>query len=281
MVDTTPNIRTVLDTTHRELLLLWRRQFAIEAFVVELERVTREEIFDINDELRWIEILDLRDKNIIDFASWARALCSKGGLFDLINSDDHRDTFSSPRKWGLSKSDGSRQDPFDEGYAAARKRLFGEAIGPTIIAKDTEGLRTSFEQRVAPIMHDAANHRIDIYHRVEGTKAEPKMLGDADSRALYEYAHTFLNDLSLVSDGFTFALSNIAFGSTSQHAEEAVDAILLPRYARRLAIRAGIDRQELYGALHAEPHDKTGKPAFNNPDAVHRVLAHLGLVKKT
>lgn len=58
-----PDLRMVIDGEHEELLRLRKRQYAIEALVGEIERVTRGQTFDIHNDIRWVQMLDYREEH--------------------------------------------------------------------------------------------------------------------------------------------------------------------------------------------------------------------------
>jgi hypothetical protein len=268
-----PDLRTLLQDTHRDLLLLRRRQYALEAFLQEVEKTSREETFDIHNELRWLQILDFRDKNVIDLASWAKAIYSKGGLFGVMRAH-HLAAFPSGRTWGLDMPE-HRQEGADEQHAETRRRLFGQAVGPKLKPDDVQVLHDSFAKTFEPVVLDRHENRAHVYER--GGSGTARMLDVTETRELFDHAHRMLNGLSLLAFGSTTGDANMNLTSVEGDAEDLVDELMLPRYARIRMVQAGVERATVYDALHARQHDPGGKPAFNSAKAVRRVLVDLGL----
>ncbi len=62
------------------LMQVARRQYALEAFLKELDRATRLKPFRIWNDVLWMMVLDSRDMLVIHPASWTKGVCQKGGL---------------------------------------------------------------------------------------------------------------------------------------------------------------------------------------------------------
>lgn len=269
------SLRDLLLDAHEKVLLLRRRQFSLEAFIEELNRVSRLETFDIHNDLRWLHVLDMRDKNVIDFASWAKGAYSKGGMFGALCAH-HLAAFPAKRAWG---QDGERDEARDAAYTAKRKRLFGEGVGAALKPADVNVLHTAFSTLFEPLVKDRHENRAHIYER--GGTGLATMLDVSETAALYDYAQTVLADLALVGLGAGIGVTNLSNASVTDDAKDLIDDILLPRHARQKIEPADVDRDGFYAKLHEIPHDAGGKPAFNHRDTVYRVMTDLGMARRT
>jgi hypothetical protein len=126
-------------------------------------------------------------------------------------------------------------------------------------------------------VQDRHQNRAHIYEKNSAGTA--KMLDHDESRGYFEYFQGVLNDLALVAFGAKWSLHDMNIMSSEADAQDLVDQLILTRQARRKIDRGDIERDALYDALHADPHDRDGKPAFNSAKAIFNVLAKRGLVK--
>lgn len=265
------DLRVLIANAHGALLHLRRRQYALHAFHAEVERVSRGATFDLHNDVRWIQLLDFRDKNVIDLASWAKGHYSPGGLFGAIQADHLRSLSSQP-----APSDDSYRDALQaKGYAEARARLFGANVETKVKPENVAALRDAFANAFAPVVQDRHENRAHLYEK--NNMGTAKMLALDETHAAFEYAHRVLNDLSLLGCASTNADVDLNVTSVELDAEDLADELLIPRYARRLLARSDVSRDVFYDALHAQPHDAAGKPAFNSREAVERALVALGI----
>jgi len=253
MVANSPGLEEFFRTAHHKLLDLQRRQFALEAFDREHQAATRGKEYWIANDVVWTAMLDVRDKNVIDFASWAVGAYTPGGggLFGLLKARYLPD-LPPKRKWGRTDAeDGHLRELTDKGFTEARARLFPSAAGRKVRHEDVDELITIFEQKLRPLVDDRHRNRANVH---EGKNAgNAKMLELLETQELYRYGRSVLNDLCLVSMGATWEENDMNFASVGDTAEELVDMIVLPRWFRRETAKAGLSREAVYEALHADP----------------------------
>lgn len=64
----------------QDLMQVARRQYALEAFLKELDRVTHAKPFRIWNDILWTMVLDTRDMLVIHLASWTKGIYGRSGL---------------------------------------------------------------------------------------------------------------------------------------------------------------------------------------------------------
>ena len=256
---TTPTFDELLREAHYELFELTRRQYALEAFEEEHQRATLGKEYWVADDIVWTTILDMRDKNIIDFASWAVGAYKPGsrGFFGVLKGRYVPD-LPLRRKWGR-RDESSSAPEFDQTFSDAVQRLFPNAKGK-LRHEDIDELTTRFQAKLKPLIDDRHQNRAHVFegkHQV----GSAKMLEIGEVRELYKFARDVLNDLGLMSLGKTWAEVNLTLVQPEDTAEEFVDMLVLPRWFRRAIAARGLSRGQAYEALHNAP----GKGLFNDP----------------
>lgn len=265
-----PDLPSLLRAAHRQLLSLRRRQHALEAFKGELDRVARGKTFDIVNDIRWGMLLDTRDKNVIDLASWAKAAYSPGGFFGQLRAH-HQSAFAMPRAPKTPPT--GREAANAMAITAARTRLFGDAHATTPTASNLDGVREAFRLTVEPVVKDRHENRAHLYEK--GGTGNAHMLDVDGMGELFATLRQTLNDLTLLAENATWADVDLNHANVEYDAEDVVDEVLLPRYLRHRIVRHEVARDAVYSALHELPHDVDGKPAFNRAATVRRVVASL------
>src|SRR5688572_23370287 len=99
-------MRELLARLDDELGFITQRLFVLEAFAIELDRVTRGKPFRIWGSAVWMMALDSRDAYVMHLASWVKAAYSKGGALGQLQAHHVRDF---PRKW-RQRGDGPKHD---------------------------------------------------------------------------------------------------------------------------------------------------------------------------
>ena len=83
----TSPLATLLNRHHYQLIDVARRQFVMEAFTKEVDRVTRGREFRIANGPIWMMLLDSRDVMVVHLASWAKGIYQPGGLIGQLRAD--------------------------------------------------------------------------------------------------------------------------------------------------------------------------------------------------
>lgn len=253
------SLADLLQDAQEKLLALRRRQFVLDAFQAELDRVSRGEMCSFHNDIVWTLLLDHRDKNVIDLASWAKAAYSPGGLFGAIQAH-HPKALAKKRTWGSDEDDHLAR-LLDANFFARHEALFSRS---NVKPEDIAILRNEFSLAVDPLMADRNNHRAHIF---ESEPGDVRMLDLGEVRELYDAIRDLLNDLSLLSVGSTWELVNLNAADTSATACELVDMILLPEWVRRQMGKQGHTRESVYDSLHA---DLAARPAAGNFNSLDR-----------
>lgn len=90
-------LRGRLDTVENQLLSLARRQFLLDSFLAEFERVSRLKESKFWGVSLYMMILDHRDAHVIHLGSWAKSVYEPGGLLRQIQGN-HLRAFACKRR---------------------------------------------------------------------------------------------------------------------------------------------------------------------------------------
>jgi hypothetical protein len=256
----TDALSALLDKFDGQLHHLARRQFLVEAFQADLDKVTRGEGFRIRNGVLWIMSLDTRDTLVVHLASWARGVYQPGGLIDRLRADHARD-LPTERPAGPHDDDPSWSAMRDREHAGALARLFPGTSEPYPTDSQFEQLRDTFVARMKPVVDDAAN-RVRPYDP-DPQAGSVKMLDFPALREAISYAERLMNDLSMVGRHTEHDHREMNTPDAADVVPDMVDAILLgpPKQIER--VRDGLDRIAFYDELH---HRQAKEPAqyFND-----------------
>jgi hypothetical protein len=238
-----------IEEKENQLLSLTRRQYILEAFIVELDRVSRLKESKWWGDSMFLMLLDFRDQHVTHFASWAKSIYETGGLLSHVSeiplkrrkSDKARETNDQ----GLAAE-------LDRGHNASRERLFPGASGCHPSGKAVATLREDFKARMDPVLQDRHENRAHPYEGA-GT-GTAKMLDFPELRELITYAEEFMNDMRLLNSGTTLHYHDMSFISSEALAKDLVDILLLGPEFRRDAVMGAKNRETFYAELHAR-HD--------------------------
>jgi hypothetical protein len=237
------------------LLVIGRRLGALEAFLAELDRVTRGKPFHVWNGLQWLLLLDSRDILVVHLASWAKSVYEPGGLLGQIGANHLRDLSRKliPTERDLADAHFMRlRSKFRE---EAFARLFPNATDAHPKPPDVDGLRDSFSAKMKPVLEDRHANRAHPFERKKGSAA---MLELSQMRELYDYSTKMMNDLRLVGCDSTFGYPE---GSWDKGAAiDLVDALLIGTSSRMRIVRGETPRDEYYARLH-ERHDALADPS--------------------
>lgn len=254
-------VEEFLHDEHIALLELERRQHLLEAIDAEWPRITRGKPYWIHDDSMFRAITDVDAMNVVDLCSWCIGAADADASL-LQRAKNHYIADLPPvRRWTLARHES--EDSYltrltDEGFIAARQRLFPKAQGRTLREADVEELIKSFAKRVLPLKDDRNKNRAHAYeHKTHGTAP---MLDLADVKKLYRDARQLLNDLCLVAFGSTWADVDLTSNNVSLSAEDMLDVVFLPNWFRREMAGSGMSREAIYEALHAD----SGPGNFND-----------------
>jgi hypothetical protein len=237
-------LRPLLSGFEDLLLDLECRQYALEAFKLDLERVTQGKEFRIWNDIVWLVLLDSRDMNIVHLASWAKSVYETGGLIGRLRAN-HMGSFSRAQQ-----RDG-RDVP---GHEEAFKRLFYCTCESTATPVAWVALREEFERQTKSIVD--ARHSLAHSHEKKHGKGSATMLERADLRATLDYAEKFMNDLSLVGFGRTMMVyGDMNAADATAVAEDLVDSLLLFPVRRQELFREKEQRDAYYADLRRR-HDE-------------------------
>jgi hypothetical protein len=257
----------LLDPFEWGLMEIERRQFVVEAFTADLDRVSRGKPFRIRNSVTWMLLLDTRDMLVVHLASWAKGIYRPGGFIGQLQASHGRsfpralppDNRSKEKPEWASRRDKERRDR-EHGESFAR--LFPNASG------DPDGaafgaLRDAFHLRMKPVVDDRDWNRAHAFEKVTGTTA---MLNIAELRALIEYAEQFLADVAMVGCHYMMDRPELNHPSGETVAPDLADVLLLGDSARAARLRGQLTRDDFYAGLHAR-HDAghpLGADAFFN-----------------
>jgi hypothetical protein len=235
-----------------DLMQVARRQYALEAFVKELDRATRFKPFRIWNDIVWMMVLDSRDMLVIHMASWVTGVCEKGGLIGQIRAHHVRELPAARRPTERTENNGHLREILDLGHQVAFARLFPGATGAHATAADLEGLKASLRQAADPLVKDRDENRAHVFE--QGGSGSAKMLDLTELRNTLAFIEQLLNDLRLVSCSSTMSHHDMNDADSTTVAEEMVESLLVGNSYRRAVVMEGHDREAFYQACH-ERHD--------------------------
>jgi hypothetical protein len=232
-----------LRNEENSLQWLTRRLFALEEVFSKLDESTKGKAFRIWNAPLWTMVIDSRDMHVTHFASWARSMFQKGGLFKQVQAHHLRD---------FKRSE----------HPTAFARLFPNATGNAPQPSDLKSLCDHFVERVEILVADRDANRAHLYERK--TRGRAKFLKPAELRTLTTEIEGLLNDLRRVACHSELGYHDHNDTPVDEAAIYAVDGILLGPRSRIRAGRAKADRDALYAQLH-RAHEKVSAsgPPFN------------------
>jgi hypothetical protein len=256
----TDALSDLLDKFDGQLHHLSRRQFLVEAFQAELDKVTRGEGFRIRNGVLWMMFLDTRDTLVTHLASWARGVYQPGGLIDQLRANHARD-LPTERPAESRDDDSSWRVRRDREHAEALARLFPDTSEPHPSDSQFDQLRDTFVARMKPVVDDAQN-RVRPYDP-DPQAGSVKMLDVPALRAAVSYAERLMNDLSMVGRHSEHDHQEMNTPDAADVVPDMVDAILLGPPEQIERVREGLDRTAFYDELHHR-QAKEAAQYFNN-----------------
>ncbi|HXJ19556.1 MAG TPA: hypothetical protein VMT03_04920 [Polyangia bacterium] len=256
-------LSALLDPFENQLHGVARRQFVLEAFKADLDKVTRGEEFRIRNGVLWLMLSDTRNSLVVHLASWARGVYHPGGLIDRLKAN-HAHDLPSRRPPGPLDSDPSWRAGRDREHADALSRLFPGMSEAYPNDSQFEQLRDALIARMKPVVDDASErvHPFDRDPQAESVKAlEVSALRDAIG-----YAERFMNDLNMVGCQTALDYREMNTPIAADVVPDMVDAILLGKPDRIERLRGELDRIAFYDELHHRnsAHPKRGSRFFND-----------------
>lgn len=251
---TAPTLDSLLKEVEDHVLFLRSRLYFLEAFVEELDRVTRGKPFVIWNDTVWTMVLDHRDALVVHLAGLAKSMYSKGGLFGQVRAHCLHE-FGPRRHWASDAKHDWERRRLDTDHAAAFARLFPQACGRKLRPSDIDALRDSFEAVVRQVVADRDGNRAHPF--------EKQRQGTAQMLAMHELAKVFdgvqdmLNDMRLVSSGSTLDYHDMSAVRCEDTAATIVDLVLMNAMVRLQMMPRGLDRSAVYDRMH-ELHDRLG-----------------------
>jgi hypothetical protein len=246
-----------------------RRLHVMRAFVDELTRVSRAKPFSIRNDILWNQMLDVRDKLVIDL--YSRTVEMRHGMKPLVKGVkppsmkkrglfvEIRDNYlaSLTRSYAPHPDDNEGEvKRYTKSKAEAFARLFPSCTADSPSAADVEELCERFRLHMVPLGEDRHKNRA---HAQEGEAGTVKMMSVPELEALFEYVEDMLQDLSTVSSLAWYAKQDMNNADCKETAADLIDQILLGSVGDVVRLTATRTRDELYARLH-EIHD-AGEPA--------------------
>ena len=270
-----PVLKDIIWERYVRALDIKRRLHVLRPFVAELDRVTRSKPFRFRNDIVWLEILDMRDKLVIDLYSLTVEM--RHGVKPLDPNVPFRG--SAKRKRGLfveirdhhlaSLTRTYVRHPDDDDYefrlytktkAEVFGRLFPSCTADSPTAAQVDELCERFRLRMVPLGDDRNKNRA---HALEGDAGLARMHTVPDLAELFEYVEGLLEDLSLVSSGSAFGGDNMVHADCKETAADQVDMILLGNISDIRQLTMTRTRDQLYDQLH-QIHDSS--PATEDGD---------------
>ena len=232
-----------------------RRQFLLEAFKADLDKVTHGEQFSIRNGALWLMFLDTRDTLVVHLASWARGVYQAGGLIDTIRTNQARD-LPLKRPPGPLDDVASLRASRDAEHADALARLFPGLSEEYPNDSQFDQLRDTFTARMKRVVDDASN-RVRPFDR-DPRAEEVKMHEIPELRDAISYAERFLNDLNMVGCQHALDHGERNTPNAAKVMPDMVDALLLGT-AEQIAQRRGtFDRIAFYDELRHRYANREG-----------------------
>ncbi len=256
-------LSALLDTFEHQLLGLTRRQFLIDAFQADLDKVTRGEPFRYRNEVLWRMFLDTRDAHVVSLASWARSVYQPDGLIDRLRAY-HAHDLPTKRPPGPLDDDPSWRAGRDREHADALARLFPGMPGAYPGDQQFDQLRDAFVARMKPVVEDASN-RVRPFDR-DPQVGSVKMLDFGELRDAIRYAEQLMNDLSMVGCQRKDDYRETNNPDAADVVPDLVDAIVLGAREEIERARGELDRIAFYDELRHRHATHTKRPTrfFND-----------------
>ncbi len=254
------------------------RWVMLDAFVRELDRVTRREPFTIMNELVWTAMIDARDMLVIHFSQW---ICSATGEGGVLTGLKHcpASTFyvcrkpkelpDSSRLVGPRLAEEQRRAfarEVRDAKHASRLALFAQLFPEAASASrspnhaDWDALMTRFEERLGPVVHDRNEHRAHP-HYGNGTRTSSAEMHDLERLLAHlEWAMTLLNELRVLTND-----APLKYEPPHQEngaAEGLVDLLLF----------GSRDQMDMLSGLSAAAHAGVGKFAWQYREALYEAM---------
>lgn len=257
-----PDLHAIIWERYIKALDIERRLHVIDAYVAELQRVSRGKPFRIRNEIVWNAMLDVRDKLTIDLFSltvemrhgmkpldpkvaertWRGSLKKKRGMF--VELRDHHCASLTRTYVPHADDDEYEIAMHTKGKAELFARVFPKCATESPTPADIDQLCEDFRIRMVPLGEDRNKNRA---HAFEGDIGKAKLLSPSEHEALFDYIKELLENLSLLSSGSAFADGG---RDCSETAADLVDQVLLGQISdvRRFTTRR--TREQLYERLH-------------------------------
>jgi len=274
----TPEPLALISHAQDELRVIRDRWVMLDAFVRELDRVTRGEPFTIMNELVWTAMIDARDMLVIHFAQWIRSATGTGGVLTRLK-DCPASTFYVRRRPSESLDSspiaGTRlteeqrrlyaREERDAGHAsrlALFATLFPEAAATPRAPNhaDWDALTTRFGERLGPVVHDRNHNRAHPRYGHGTWSSSAEMHDLAQLSAHLEWAMKLLNDLRVVLDD-----SQVVYSPPHEETGAAEGLVDLLLFGSR-------DRMDMLSGLSTAVHAGAGKYAWQYREALYEAM---------
>ncbi|MEZ4253897.1 MAG: hypothetical protein R3B99_37300 [Polyangiales bacterium] len=261
-----------------ELRMIRDRWVMLDAFVRELDRVTRREPFTIMNELVWTAMLDARDMLVVHFSQWIRSATSAGGVLTGLKHCP-ASSFYVPRKPkelpDSSRIVGPRLTEEQRRAFARERRDAGHASRLAVFAKlfpgaasvprapnraDWDALTTRFDERLGPVVQDRNHNRAHPRYGHGKWTSSAEMHDLEQLLAHLEWATTFLNDLRLLLDD-----SQLVYAPPHQETSAAEGLVDLLLFGSR-------DHMDALSGLSAAAHVGAGKYAWQYREPLYEAM---------
>jgi hypothetical protein len=277
-----PDLHGLVWERYVRTLDIKRRLHVLRPFADELDRATRGKPFRFRNDIVWSQMLDLRDKLVIDLCSLTVEMRHGMKPLDPKAQQEYRGGFKRKRGMfielrehhlaSLTRTYVPHEDDDEDevarctqGKAKIFARLFPTCATESPSAADVEDLCERFRIRMIPLRDDRNKNRA---HALEGDAGTAKMLWVPELEDLFTYQEGLLEDLSLVSAGSAFSGDNMNHADCRETAADMVDLILFGNIADVKSLTATRTREKLYARLHeiddAVQEPKREKLHFND-----------------
>lgn len=244
-----------------QLQCLTRRQFLLEAFKDDLDKVSRGERFRIRNGVLWLMLLDTRDALVVHLASWARGVYQPGGLIDRLRTSHARD-LPRTRPPGPFDNVASLRASRDVEHADALARLFPGLSEEYPNDSHFDQLRDTFVARMKRVVDDASN-RVRPFDR--DAQADTVTMHEVpELRDAISYAERFLKDLDMVGCQRSLDYGERNTPKAADVIPDMVDSLVLGTPDQIERVRGNFDRIAFYDELHHRHSTNPNKPQYFN-----------------
>jgi hypothetical protein len=191
----------------------------------------------IKNKTIWSALLAERDLVIIDFASWVRGICEKGGFFGQLQAH-HVQCLRSARSKIFKKSRSPWETCRQKAWGDLFDNVTHDQIKPELIKKPKD---TTWES-LKPVVTDRDTHRAHRHEHSESKEGNVLALSLTKLAPYLELAQQLLNRLSLVAADSTFGYK--AAGEPQAEFTSIIDLLLVGE-PQRLAQLTGVN-EHLY-----------------------------------